>query len=462
MTSRVATVGAALASVAVACATDLVSRPNFVVILGEGQGWSSLSIPMDDRVLASASALFRTPNLDVLARQGMRFAAAYTSLPRCTPARAALFTGRNPAAMHMTFVGEGRKDDSIGAERRLIPPRCVLNLPREAVTIGEYLKAAGYATAHFGKWHVGHEDPALHGFDENDGPTANRGPENVDEPNPKEAFGLTERGLSFMARQAAAGKPFYLQMSHYAGRSSSSARPETLASVQARAGGHNEKEVAAAAVAEDIDTTIGMVLRKIDALGIAGRTYVIYTSDHGTPGWNPPLSGGKGSLAEGGIRVPFIVRGPGVAAGTVAHVPVIATDLFPTLADLAGGVAACPPILEGGSLVPILKHGGTGTVMRPDAELVFHFPHYDHCNEGPTSSILAGDLKLILVYETGTIHLFDISTDPGERKDLALSLPERAAELKARLKTRLKAMDAWMPVLNPALTCDAAPAYRTE
>lgn len=445
----VAACGLADSAWAASVSANATSRPNFVVILGEGRGWSSTSTPMDDRVAASRSDLARTPNLDTLAREGMRFSAAYTSLPRCTPARAALFTGRNPAAMHMTFIGEGRNEDAPDPGRKMIPPTCLLELPKETVTIAEFLKGDGYATAHFGKWHVGRVNPSIHGFDESDGPTANGGPENVNEPNPKEAFRLTGHGLAFMEKQTAAHRPFYLQMSHYAGRSEASARPETLAAVRQRAGGANEKNVADAAVEEDMDATIGLVLKKIAELGIASNTYVVYTADHGTPGRNPPLSGGKGSISEGGLRVPLIVRGPGVPTGSVSHVRAIFTDLFPTLAELARVTNSLPAGIEGGSLVPALTRPGQATVRRPHADLVFHYPHYDHDNGGPASAILLGDYKLVLVYETGAVHLYNLANDLGERDDLAPSMPDKAAELKRLLETRLKEMDVQMAKPNP-------------
>jgi arylsulfatase A len=247
------------------------TRPNFVVILGEGQGWSSTSVPMDDSVPSSRSDSVRTPNLERLAKEGMRFANFYAPSPRCTPSRAALFTGKSPAQLHMTFVGEGKGDDVFNADRKVVPPHCLRELPAAEMTIGELLKPAGYATAHFGKWHVGHISPARHGFDETDGANSNRGPENEENPNPKQAYAITEKGTAFMTRQAKAGKPFYLQLSHY--------------------GRHNDPTTPTI-----VDTTIGTILKKLDELGITGSTYIIYTTDHGTPGRNPPLTGGKGTV----------------------------------------------------------------------------------------------------------------------------------------------------------------------
>ncbi len=203
------------------------SQPNFVFILGEGHGWSSTSVQMDDAVPNSKSELIRTPNLERLAQAGMRFANFYAPSPRCTPSRATFFTGISPAQLHMTFVGEGRGDTGgADAGEKVIPPRCVLELPEHTTTIAELLQRAGYATAHLGKWHVGRVTPARHGFDESDGATRNGGPENVSNPHPKQLYGMTERGMDFMTRQVQAGRPFYLQLSHYASRQGGDASPE--------------------------------------------------------------------------------------------------------------------------------------------------------------------------------------------------------------------------------------------
>jgi arylsulfatase A-like enzyme len=148
----------------------------------------------------------------------MRFANFYAPSPRCTPSRAALFTGKSPAQLHMTFVGEGRKESRGNLNGRVISPDSSIELPTSETTIAALLKRAGYATAHFGKWHVGRVNPSQHGFDESDGPTNNGGPDNVANPHPKQLHGMTERGMAFMGRQVKAGKPFYLQLSHYASR----------------------------------------------------------------------------------------------------------------------------------------------------------------------------------------------------------------------------------------------------
>ena len=428
--------------------------PNFVVIMGEAQGWTSSSVQMDDAVPGSKSTLAHTPSLEKLAAGGMKFANFYASSPRCTPTRAALFTGRSPAALHMTFVGEGkggRESSFSETGSKLVPAEQVSELPEAEVTIAEVLKREGYATAHFGKWHVGRVSPTRHGFEENDGPNNNGGPDNVESPNPKQAFATAELGMDFMARQAKSGKPFYLQISHYAGRGGMDARPETYTEVRKRATtDRDQRLVGSAAVAQDMDTTIGMLMAKLEALGIADRTYFIYTADHGAMGRNAnaPLTNGKGTVWEGGIRVPLIVRGPGIKAGTCTHVRASTVDIFPTIAALARVKDALPKNLEGGNLGAVLG-GAPAVVKRSREEFVVHFPHYDKDEQGPASALLFGNDKLIHPYETGVPLLFDLSKDGGENHDLAKEKAKETADLDRRLAEYLKAVGAQMPVPNP-------------
>lgn len=429
------------------------TRPNFLFIFGEGQGWTSTSIQMDDTVAASKGEIVRTPNLERIAAQGMRFASAYAPSPRCSPSRASVFTGKSPAQLHMTFVNEGGGDSGSSAGARVNTPRPVMETPANEVMIGGLLKRAGYATAHFGKWHVGRVSPKAHGYDETDGANNNGGPEEVETPNPKQAFVITRLGMDFMARQVKAGKPFYLQVCHYAGRGPEGALKETLASVTQRAASQSgrqgrERDLADVAVMEDMDTTVGLLLAKLKELGIAENTYVIYMPDHGTQGRNAPLTGGKGGVWDGGIRVPLLIAGPGIAPGVCSHVRVTGTDLFPTIAELAG-VRELPRGVEGGSLLPLLTGGGTGVVKRPREEFVVHFPHYDKDADGPASAILLGNYKLMRVYETGDRRLFDLSKDIAERSDLAKQLPDKVADLDRRLTEYLIAVGAQMPTLNP-------------
>jgi arylsulfatase A-like enzyme len=425
------------------------TKPNFVLILGEGHGWSSTSVQMDDAVPGSKSAYVRTPNFEKLAQTGMRFANFYAPSPRCTPSRASLFTGKSPAQLHMTFINEGRKDSGTHPNGRVLPPSASMELPVSETTIAQLLKRAGYATAHFGKWHVGRANPREHGYNENDGANGNGGPDEVDNPHPKQLFLMTERGMDFMTRQVKAGKPFYLQMDHYASRHGGDARPESIAAVKSWGGRLTEMESATAAADLDLDVAFGLVLKTLDELGIAGNTYVIFTTDHGTPGKNLPLAGGKGTVSEGGLRVPFIMRGPGIKPGVCSHVRTIGEDLLPTVAELAHVGEPLPKGIEGGSLASVLVNSGQGAVKRPRAEFVVHFPHYDKDEIGPASALYLGDFKLIRAYETGALKLFNIAKDPGERRDLAQEMPDKVKELNQRLTDYLAAVNAQMPTPNP-------------
>ncbi len=418
-------------------AIEPAKQPNFIVILGEGAGWTSSSVQMDDRNAASKNTAIETPSLERLAAAGMRFSKGYAASPRCTPSRAALFTGRSPAALRMTFVGVGKRNDVVTT--KLIAPTPLLELPESEVTIGEFLKRAGYATAHFGKWHVGRVSPGRHGFDESDGPTNNGGPDEVATPNPKEAFAMTAKGIDFMERQMKAGRPFYLQMSHYPNQ-------------EEKGGGGGDRNQRAEVAREEIataDKTIGQILDAVERLGLTGNTYIVYTTDHGTQGPNKPLTGGKGMVWEGGIRVPFIVSGPEIKASAFSHVRVSATDLFPTFAELAGIKEPLPKEIEGGSFVSVLKNSGDSAVKRPREEFVVHFPHYDHDAQGPASALLVGEYKLVRFYETDSLTLFNLAKDPGERHDLAKEMPDKVKDLNQRLTSYLTAVNAQMPKPNP-------------
>ena len=427
---------------------SLNGKPSFVFMQGEGKGWNSTSVLMDPNVPESRSDYFRTPNLERLAEGGMRFANFYAPSPRCTPSRATYFTGKSPAKLGMTFVSL-----RTGPNVKLVEPSPTLEMPLVETTIAEVLRDAGYATAHFGKWHVGRRSPAEHGFDETDGANNNGGPENVQNPNPKQAYGITDSGLRFIEAKAKAGQPFYVQMSHYGGRSAADARESTnrIVSGWAASRGRNERDTGAAAVILDMDITVGMVLDKLDELGIADKTYIFYTTDHGTPGaGNRPLALGKGTVWEGGLRVPLFFRGPGIKPGSVSRVRATGMDLVPTVADLAGVADKLPHDVEGGSLAAILTGAGVASVSRPREEIVFHFPHYDSDPLGPASAILSDDYKLIRFYEDpGRPRLFNIAKDPYERDDLFTVIPERVDALQRMLDAYLASVDAGLPRINP-------------
>ena len=218
----------------------------------------------------------------------------------------------------------------------------------------------------------------------------------------------------------------------------------------------DDRRTTVAAITEDLDTGVGRVLAAIDRLGLAGTTYVIYTSDNGSGGGGGKgggraggLSGGKGSVWEGGVRVPFIVRGPGIAANSWCHVPIVGYDLLPTFCEWAGvPPASIPKAVEGGSIAGLIAHQGQAKVPRPRDELLFHFPHYQS-GHTPHSAIRVGNLKLIKLYENDSIRLFDLDADPGERDDLAAARPADATRLRRRLEESLAAVQAQLPSPNP-------------
>lgn len=421
-----------------------IEHPNFVVIMGEARGWTSTSVQQDESVADSKSKIFETPNLAALAAEGMTFADFYAPSPRCMPSRASFFSGQSPAQLHMTFIPEGNKDgDPAG---NVIPPVTVTDLPTSNLTVSSMLHGVGYATAHFGKWHAGRTNPTGYGFDESDGPTSNKGPNGEVTPNPAQAIATTDRGLAFIDRSVAAGKPFYLQISNYGGSLQTEATPESWAAESARLAGKSTSDIAEAAIIRDMDLQIGRVLQKLEQLNLTGKTYVLFTADHGRAGTtaNPPLKQGKGSIWEGGVRVPLIVRGPGISRGNHSHERASQVDVLPTIAELAHVPGPLPAKLEGGSLWRILATG-TGVVARSRDEFVVHFPHYDKDPEGPASSLYLGDFKYVRQYENGAERLYDLGADLAEANDLSASNTAKLQELRARMDAYFIAVGAQIP-----------------
>jgi arylsulfatase A len=409
-------------------ATD---RPNFLIVYGEGSGWVSTSVQMEEGNPQSKSEFIETPNLERLAANGVTFSRGYALSPRCTPSRAGLYTGKSPGLLHMTYVtASGLEGRNPGDNLKLIPPAPVTELPVEETTYAEILKQSGYATAHFGKWHLGRVDPTEHGFDESDGPNANDSPSGRDF-NQAEYAITADKGIDFMRRQVAAGRPFLLEVDHYPIMNNRNVQEEMMAERL------------------DMDANFGRMYDALEELGVADNTYVIFTTDHGTQGQlNAPLNNGKGSLLEGGIRVPFIIGGPSVRAGEWSGEPVTAVDILPTIADLSGNASIVKEDVEGGSLVSILRDK-EGEVERSREEIVFHFPHYDLNNAGPATALMLGDYKLVKNYEEDQPQLYNIALDPGETKDLASDMPDLVVELDQKLVAYLEEIDAQMPRPNP-------------
>jgi arylsulfatase A len=431
-------------------------RPNFIVILADDQGWGTTSVMMDPKEPDSRSDFFQTPNLERLAAEGMRFTNAYAAHPNCSPSRAALLTGRSPAALHLTDIIE-RNDGPDYVGNPLIPPHHVTSLSSDDPTIAELLKKfdPAYRTAHIGKWHLAGGGPEKHGFDVSDGDTGNGDGKGKLPDNPKKIFGLTRRAIAFMNAQAEAGRPFYLQVSHYATHEPWQARPASLEKFQEAPKGARHTNVEYAAMLFDLDEGIGQLFDAVKKAGIADHTYIIYTSDNGCipthdPGnINGPLRGWKASVWEGGIRVPFMVVGPGINPGAVSRTPVVGYDLLPTICELAG-LAAWPKSVEGGSLKAILLGDGSAPVARPNDYLVFHWPHYQHeKNSTPDSTILGPDgWKLHYWWETKQVQLFHLDHDLGESHDLAAQQADQAELMRKRLLDYLTTVNAQLPVPN--------------
>ncbi len=474
----------------VSAPSGAVRPPNFIFIQAEATGWSSTSVDMDGEPPSHARPAGLTPNLEKLAADGMRFSDFYATAPRCTPSRTSFVTGISPAKLHMTYQNEGgnsRREEGNGEQYRLlrmVPPPVETALPKGVKTTGNWLGEIGYASAHFGKWHVGRQDPTVIGFDLSDGPNGNQGPDRGTAPNPEQCEVITDKGIAFMREQVKAGKPFYLQISHYGYGSEEEATPAAVAKARELVPGVSGKPLGAIAGQYDMDLQFARVREAVKDLGIADNTYIFFSADHGAQGGgggggggrssraaNPPFAGAKGSVSEGGIRVPFIVAGPGVPAGVISRVRATGMDLVPTLRDLAGKPiekAENPDaqhVVEGGSLALVLKSkgdasgkgAGTGTVARSREEVVIHFPHYDLNNGGPASAIYLGDYKLVRNDDAKTVKLYDITKDRGEANDIAAANAERVKDMLARLDAYLAAIKAPMAKPNSAATEGGAP-----
>ncbi|QDU90507.1 Arylsulfatase [Pirellulimonas nuda] len=331
-----------------------VGAPNILLILVDDQSWNGTSVRMDPNNPLSKSDYYQTPNLEALAAQGMRFSDAYSAAALCSPTRAALLTGRSPAQVRMTsitvpgYLGEAHDGFALTPE-----PWAGLEVSQP--TLPKQVRAAdpNYYTAHVGKWHV-YPGATQLGFAKNNSGSAWT-PED-----PAGAFGWANIAADYMSESVVANKPFFIQLDQFAVHAPIVANPATIAKYQALPPGQIHTDPVYAAFTEDLDTSIGTLLSRIDQLGIADNTYVIYASDNGASAGisnNSPLYSGKNNLWEGGIRVPLIIRGPGISPGTVSHVPTSTADLYSTISELAGNTSL-PLGVEGASLTPVLFNNG--------------------------------------------------------------------------------------------------------
>ena len=408
--------------------------PNVVFILADDLGVNDLG--------CYGRTEHHTPNLDRLAKNGVRFSAAYAACPVCSPTRASILTGKAPARLHLTTFLPGRAD---APSQKLLHPKISLHLPLDETTLAERLKGLGYATACVGKWHLGGAGfgPEKQGFDVVHAGKANTAP-SVDEGG-KGEFDLTAKAIDFVT--ANRDRPFFLYLGHNTPHIPLAARKEL---VEQYAAAFNPTY---AAMMHTMDESVGRVLKTLDDLKLAGRTLVVFTSDNGglhvpeltddPPTHNTPFRAGKGFLYEGGIRVPLIVRGPGVVPlGKVIDTPVISTDWTPTVLDLCG--AKPESDLDGVSIAPLLH----GEALKP-RPLFWHVPHYTNQGSRPAGAVRDGDWKLIEQYEDGTVELFDLARDPGEERDLTAKLPEKAAALRTSLAKWRAAVGAQENEPNP-------------
>ena len=399
------------------------TSPNFIIILADDQGWNGTSVQMMDDEIQSKSDYHQTPNIEALANRGMRFSSAYASAPVCSPSRYSIQFGQTPARLKMIRVGMNTKH---------IDHQTALTIPKLLKSIDP-----NYTAAHFGKWGIDVE-PSVLGYDYSDGITGNKDGGfnykssrkiqwgNTITEDPKKIFSTTQSAIDFIESQAKSETPFFLQVSHYAVHSDIMMREETLEKYKDIDKGRYQKHPGFAAMTEDLDSGVGLLLDRVKELGLESNTYIIYTSDNGAvpvmppkqfykQGSNFPLSRGKWDAMEGGIRVPFIVAGPEIMEGAESTAPITFSDLLPTMVDLAGNKKLNQTNLDGGSFKLLLANDGKGLVKRFSEGLIFHVPYENGIAiKRAHSAIIIDTYKLIKFHDTNELLLFNIAQDLEE------------------------------------------------
>lgn len=419
------------------------SPPNIIVILADDLGWADLG--------CYGNTYNETPHLDRLAAEGMRFTQFYAG-PVCSPTRANLQSGQDQARFGITQHIPGHRRPYA----RLADPVVPSHLPRETRTFAECLSDNGYRTGYFGKWHLG---GAGHGPGDQGWQTALETHGNTLPPSVtgspatrQTAEFLTEKAIAFI--ESNKDRPFLLQVSHAAVHIPLSTTPDRIARFQKKPPMSGYPSLPAyAGLLEELDQSVGAITAAVDRLGLARRTLIFFVSDNGglvhqqsgeVVTSNAPLRAEKGTLYEGGIRVPAIARWTGtVPAAAVCAKPAITFDLFPTFLELAAAARPAQP-RDGLSLVPLLRDPASPL---PRDTLHWHLPHYHHST--PASAIRQGDWKLIEFFEDDRVELYHLADDVGELTDLAASQPERAASMRAALAAWRQSVGARMPVPNP-------------
>ena len=430
------------------------SSPNFIVILVDDQGWSGTSVQMKKNDSSSMSDYHHTPNLEKLAAKGMRFSQAYSTSPVCAPSRYSLQFGKSAARLNMIRVQMSTDH---------IDHTTIMTIPKILKKIN-----SKYVSAHFGKWGMGISNsemginygvhPSVLGYDYSDGKTTNRDggfqpPEwkFSTSDDPKKIYSLTQRSISFIEDQVQSKSPFFLQLSHYAVHSNIEATKLSLEKYEKKKKGEIHNNAHFAALTHDLDDSIGILLDKLQELGIANNTYVIYCSDNGAvptipprrkynQSYNYPLSRGKWDAMEGGIRIPFIISGPNIKPNTFSDVIISLSDILPTIADLAGyNIQKQMKTIDGGSIKKVLFNSGYGKVKRQNDEFYFHVPYINNIALGrPHSSIITDSYKLIKFHDNDELNLFDLTIDIGEKNNIAAEFPLRAKKLESKMEDYFK------------------------
>ena len=459
---KLAAVGAATAALPGWRMTNAVSaskkQTNIVLIMIDDLGWMDLNCQGNKRL--------DTPNIDRLASQGMRFTDAYAAAPVCSPTRAAIMTGQSPARLGITNHLPDRKQFQPD-NAKLRSARMLEHLPLAHVTLAERLKEAKYATAFLGKWHLSGRGtakdgdlaepklrPEHQGFDVNVGGCGFGGPPSYFEPyripniTPRREGEylpdrLADEAIDFI--RANLNGPFFVALWNYTVHWPMQAPQNLVEKYESRIG-PGVKDARYAAMIEAMDAAIGRVIATLEELKLADDTLVIFTSDNGGFGGVSdcrPLRASKGYLYEGGIRVPLIVRWPGVVKpGSICPTPVISTDFYPTLLEVAGLTPNEGKTLDGESIVPTFKQ--TGRLKRK--AIFFHYPNYAwHQSNRLGGAIREGDYKLIKWYDDESVELYNLADDLSEKNDLSGKMPRKALDLKRKLEAWLTESGAAMP-----------------
>lgn len=421
-------------------------KPNIILILADDMGWADLS--------CYGSKFYESPNIDKLAASGMRFTNAYSACTVCSPTRASIMTGKSPARLHLTDWISGQKMPFA----RLLPPDWNMFLPLEETTIAEVLKKNGYATAAMGKWHLGASQkyaPENQGFDYYFDAGANSKPMSATNVNGKETKEITDAALKYIEEKK--NKPFFLYLPFYAVHLPLQAPKDDIEYFKGKTDPKSAQNNATyAGMVKEFDRGVGRIMAKVQELNLAKNTLVIFISDNGGLIGNAakgngitsnlPLRDGKGGPYLGGVRVPAIFSWQGrIKPGTTSSQSIISTDLFSTIAAVAG--AKENQSVDGTSILPVLLGNNLKQPLHRD--LYWHYPHYHQGGATPYSAILEGSKRLIYFYETGKKEYYDTAKDLAEKNDLYSIHTKEAEALYAKLQLWLSSSGAQYPKPNP-------------